>query len=478
MRVVLVIPPSGFLVDERVFPSLGVLKVAAALEETHVHVMVWDFSGVTDLRAAVSDQRLSGDVDVYGITATMPQMPAAAVIANLIRAQSPQSRLVLGGPHVTLLGSSAKLETQRGHHGRASQAFQQLREIFDVLVLGDGERAIIEALTPDALDIIDADDAASPLFLKHGELEYCPLPARHLIDIASYHYQIDGVQTQSLIAQLGCPFGCAFCGGRRSPFLRRVRTRDVSHVIGEMRHLYETYGTRGFMFLDDELNVNPAYLSLLHAICDLQADLGVDFRLRGLLKSELVTEPMAQTMYQAGFRQVLVGFESGDDQILLNMQKRATVAQNTTCVSRLRRHGITVKALMSFGHPGECDRSIEATRRWLLHVEPDDFDVTIITVYPGTPYYDDAKELTPTVWTYTAANGDRLHMLPVDHFRDVNFYKGIPGNYQSFVYTDDLSREDLVAARDRVESDVRGRLQIAWPSAPAAVQYEHSMGMR
>lgn len=472
MRITFVIPPSPFLLDERVFPSLGVLKVAASARLLGHDVDVVDLSGIPDW---VNDFE---EADVFGITATMPQMPAAAEIANLLRRTYPDARLILGGPHPTLLHSSLTHNVER-----ARAPFAELTALFDTIVCGDGEKTLPLALSPAAPVVINADDPTSTLFLTAADLNAAPLPARDLIDIRSYRYAIDGVPTQSLIAQLGCPFGCNFCGGRRSPFLRRVRTRTTSAVIAEMAHLYSTYGTRGFMFLDDELNVNKEFMNLLDALIDLQRTLHVDFRLRGLLKSELVTEPMAARMFTAGFRDVLIGFESGDDRILTNMNKRATRAQNTRCVEILQAAGIRVKALMSLGHPGESPASVVATRDWLLEVRPDDFDVTIITVYPGTPYYDDSVLADGVLadgrhYTYTAANGDRLYQQPVDHLRDVNFYKGIPGSYQSFVWTDALSRADLVTCRDQVEQDVRAALALPYPTAPAACQYEHSMGMR
>lgn len=479
MRVTLIIPPSGFLLDEKVFPSLGVLKVAAALEQQAINVRVLDLSGVSDVTTAVRDDLRAHPSTHYGITSTMPQMPQAVTIAKTIRTHRPDARLILGGPHPTLMHASAKAEQTQGRPSRATAAMRQLASLFDVIVCGDGEKTIGPALAPDAPALIDADDPKSPWFLTKDDLNAAALPARHLIDIASYRYQIDGYQTQSLIGQLGCPFGCHFCGGRRSPFLRRVRLRSTDHVLAELRHLYETYGTRGFMFLDDELNVNPLFMSLLNGISDLQAELGVDLRLRGLVKSELVTDPMAAAMYRAGFRQLLIGFESGDPRMLLNMNKHATRDDNTRCVETLSRHGIKVKALMSLGHPGENEVSVEATRQWLLAVQPHDFDVTIITVYPGTPYFDDAREEVPGIWTYRAPKtGDALHTLPVDQFSDVNFYKGMPGAYQSFVFTDALSRRELVALRDYVEASVRHKLRIAWPSSPAELQYEHSMGCR
>jgi anaerobic magnesium-protoporphyrin IX monomethyl ester cyclase len=486
MKVTLIIPPSGFLLDERVFPSLGVLKVAAVLEQGGVDVSVIDLSGE-------QCEGIDADIDepdFFGITATMPQMPAAVKISQSLRKRYPKAKQILGGPHVTLMHASAKQERKIG---RASTAMMQLVNTFDVLVCGDGERAIWQALVAnrlgaEATPIIDADDPSTTLFLTKQDLNEAPFAARHLIDLNSYHYEIDGVRTQSMIAQLGCPFGCNFCGGRRSPFLRRVRTRTTERVIAEMRHIYETYGTRGFMFLDDELNVNPQFMSLLDEMMRLQDALGVEFRMRGLLKSELLTDEMAAKMAKAGFRQLLIGFESGDPRMLLNMNKHATREDNTRCVEILKRHGITVKALMSFGHPGESEASCESTRRWLFDVQPDDFDVTIITVYTGTPYNDDAKPygerfegnaLSRDTYVYTdPKNGDKLYSVSVDQLRDVNFYKGIPGEYQSFVWSDHLTRSGLVALRDDVERDVREKLGIPYPTSAAAKNLEHSMGQR
>jgi anaerobic magnesium-protoporphyrin IX monomethyl ester cyclase len=235
------------------------------------------------------------------------------------------------------------------------------------------------------------------------------------------------------------------------------------------------------MFLDDELNVNPEFLNLLDGLQRLQSSIGVDFRFRGLLKSELVTPEMAEKMYRTGFRQILVGFESGSPRMLLNMNKHATRDDNTRCVETLRNAGIKVKALMSLGHPGESPETVIDTANWLLDVKPDDFDVTIITVYPGTPYFDDAisADLVSDVYLYTSpVTGDTLYSHHTNHLKDINFYKGIPGQYQSFVWTDTLSRTELVSWRDAVEREVREALQIPWPTAPAATQFEHSMGMR
>lgn len=458
---------------------MGILKVAAVLEVQGVAVDVLDLSGVSDVRGAVQRHLESHSSDVYGITATMPQMPSAAAIATHIRQANPCVKLILGGPHVTLMQASARQERARNEQSRAYQSMASLASLFDVLVCGDGEKAIGLAIRDDSPALIDGDDPKSGLFLTNHDLGELPFAARHLIDLDSYHYEIDGVRAQSVVCQLGCPFACNFCGGRRSPFLRKIRSRTTAAVLAELWQLYERYGTRGFMFFDDELNVNRQFMDLLNGLVELQEAIGVEFRLRGFLKSELITEPMAKAMYRAGFRQVLVGFESGSPRILQNIQKKATRDDNTRAVELLHAHGLAVKAAMSIGHPGESDDTLEASRDWLLSVRPDEFDVSIITVYPGTPYYDDARETKAGVWTYAdPRNGDRLHAYPVDHLSDQNFYKGVPGTYKSYVYTDYLTADALCQRRDALEADVRSALAIPYPVSASALTYEHSMGQR
>ncbi len=476
-RVCLITPPSIFLLDERVFMTLGVLKVAAVLEQAGLAVEMLDLSGVENYEEVVRDHVRTSRVTCYGLTATTPQMPAATKIYKMIRDCNPKARIILGGPHVTLIHAAYKYEQKRGIARRAATAYRLLEEMFDVLVVGDGELAVFEALGDATSKLVDADDPKSDYFLNNQKLTELPFPARHLVDVDSYHYTIDGVRALSMIAQLGCPFGCGFCGGRMSPFLRRVRTRTSENIVQELVHLYQTYGVTGFMLYDDELNVSPKIVELMNLIAKTQKDLGVEFRLRGFIKAELFTDQQAEAMFRAGFRWILIGFESGHERILTNIQKKAGQADNTRAMEIAKRHSLKVKALMSVGHPGESEETVKATRDWMLAVKPEDFDVTVITTYPGTPYFDEAVETKSGVWTYTyPKTGDQLHSLEVDYREVAEYYKGVPGEYTSYVHTDYLSAKELVKWRDWLEADVRAKLGIPYNTAAPAVRYEHSMG--
>lgn len=480
--VCLVIPPSPFLLDERVFPFLGILKVAAMLEEAGRSVEVLDLSGISNFTDAVEDCVRNSEAQHFGITATTPQFPAAVQIAAAIRKVQNGARVIIGGTHATLVVAARKYEVAHQQIGRAYKAYEQLEANFDVIVSGDGEETIFLALEDDAPKLIDADDRKSPHFLTDVRLTATPFPARHLIDLESYHYTIDGVRASDLIAQLGCPYKCGFCAGRASPMLRNIRTRSDESIVKEITFLYQTYGYKGFMFYDDELNVNPKMVTLMQKIAQAGRELGVEWKLRGFVKSERFTDEQAQAMYEAGFRQLLVGFESGSPRILENIQKIATRDDNTRCVDIAHRHDLKVKALMSLGHPGESEETIRATRDWLLEVKPSDFDASVITPYPGSPYYDHALPTEALhngrpAWVYTCKNGDRLYQEEVNYAKEADYYKGDPSDgYTSHVWTDYLAPKDLVRLRNELESEVRRKLGIPFnPSRPATL-YEHSMG--
>lgn len=478
--VCLIIPPAVFLIDERVFPSLGILKVAAVLENADYRVDVLDLSGISNYCSAVGDYIAATDCRIFGITASTPQMPQVMAVATAIRELRPDAKLILGGPHVTLTHTAAKKERIRGSCGRATGVMRGLEAAFDVLVSGDGEKAVFVALKDDAPHIVDADELRSPLFLSREEFTASPFPARHLIDLSTYGYSIDGEPSTSIVGQLGCPFSCGFCGGRESPCLRTVRIRSTGSIVREITALYERYGYTGFMFYDDELNVNPHFTDLLDDLISLQVRVGRAFHFRGFVKAELFTDRQARAMYQAGFRWILSGFETGSSRILRNINKRATREDNSRCIAVAREHGLKVKALMSLGHPGESPATIDETRTWLLEAKPDDVDITIITPYPGSSYHDRAVRVTASghEWVYTVpATGDRLYSAEIDYAATSVYYKGDPGDgYRAFVHTDALTADEIVASRQLLESEIRSSLSLPFPSNAAALHYEHSMG--
>lgn len=462
MRICLINPPSPFLLDDRVFPTLGILQVAAVLEEHGHEVHVEDLGGVQDYTAQMATVAAAG-WDAFGVTATTPQFPAAVSIARAIRSVAPDRRIVIGGPHATVMPESTVLD-------------------FDVCVRGDGELAADLAFSPHSPALIDEATNTTK-----GELPW-HWPARHLIDLNSYKYSLMGVKGTSMMLSQGCPYNCSFCCGRLIPYYRRVRVRNIDDVVLEMRSLMDTYGIQSVMAFDDEVNLlNEPLLEF----CNKIAPLGMKFR--AFVKANLFSDIQAEAMARAGFVEVCTGVESGDDRVLGIMDKQTTRAINKRFVDTARKHGMRAKAFCSLGHAGENLESANNLRSWLIDAAPDDFDVTVITIYPGTPIWaaresvgtgKDGKRLCRYVKQSKnpREHGATLLFEEVDYATEFAFYKGKPTEYVSHVWTPDLSREDIVRLRDEIEDDARKALGIPYPKRFSGdhiggeQNFEHSMG--
>src|SRR3990167_2058851 len=120
MRVCLVIPPSAFLLDDRVFTSLGILRVGAVLEQKGFDVDMLDLSGNKDYVKEIQEYDKEA---IFALTATTPQLPSAVDIARFLRKDG--RKVILGGPHVSLVNSAHK---KIG--GRATVALRALHAAF------------------------------------------------------------------------------------------------------------------------------------------------------------------------------------------------------------------------------------------------------------------------------------------------------------------------------------------------------------
>ncbi len=425
-NTLLIIPPGSFFENQKPFPYLGILVVARFLKNIGEKFSVLDLSGST------RECTIPSGYTHYGITCLTPNMPRIAEICRTIRAGDPKAKIILGGPHVTVTGL-AKSE-------RSRKDWKDLCDISDTQVVGNGICNIFQEGT------IYNDN---PVIGNH-------IPLREAINLGEYNYDIDGMKATSIIAQSGCPFSCNFCSGRGVKSYKSSARRSTGSIMEEILGLYRN-GYRGFMFYDDEINVNkPAFIELLEALIEFQNKMGEKLALRGFSRADLLTYEEAYLMKQAGFHWLLVGFESGSNEMLKAMNKGVTVEQNTRAIEIARSAGLKVKALMSIGHPGECARTIKETKEWLRKVRPDDFDVTIVSIYPGTPYYEDSV-IRDGEYCYVSPEGKKLYSKHIDFIKEESNYKCKPGEskYNCHVWTEFMTSQELVDARNSIEKEFR-----------------------
>jgi radical SAM superfamily enzyme YgiQ (UPF0313 family) len=117
-----------------------------------------------------------------------------------------------------------------------------------------------------------------------------------------------------------------------------------------------------------------------------------------------------KAMKAAGCRLLIVGFESGDPEILKNIKKGATVEQAVAFMKNCKQLGINVHGDFIIGLPGENRETIERTIRFAEQLDCETIQVSIAHSYPGTEFDDYLKE--NAYYTSDEMTDESGHQLP------------------------------------------------------------------
>ncbi|GAX60000.1 Fe-S oxidoreductase [Candidatus Scalindua japonica] len=396
MKVTLISPPSPFLIDQKAFPPLGLLYVAGFLENNGIDINVADLAGrETELENALEQYM---DADLYGITSTSPQYPQALKILKLLRRRNPKSRITIGGAYPSSLPEKC------------------VRDGFDFVVAGEGEEAMLQLVT-------NREKRQAPGIIRAPyirDMDSIPIPSRHLVDIRSFAYTIDDGSGTTLITSRGCPYVCSFCS--KEVWQSGTRFHSANYVISELKHIINRYDFKHFLFLDDTITLRK---KRLFELCSRMETLNIKWR---CYARATTTREMLIAMKRAGCVEIGVGVESGSQKILDIVDKKETIEQNAAFVELCKQVGITANVFIMIGLPGETYETVEETRRWMERVRPHKFGFNIFMPYPGTPVYK---------------NPNRYDIQIFDVPEEKSWVKGRQGEYESFVATNALSRNEI-----------------------------------
>src|SRR5579862_132439 len=190
----------------------------------------------------------------------------------------------------------------------------------------------------------------------------------------------------SLYTGRGCKSRCTFCLWPQTVGGHRYRTRSVGHVVDEIRWAKTAMPEVKEFFFDDDTFTDDRPRS--EAIARELGKLGVVWSCNAKANVPYAT---LKVMRDNGLRLLLVGYESGNQQILHNIKKgmRIDVARRFT--KDCRDLGITIHGTFIIGLPGETKETIEQTIRYAREINPHSLQVSIAAPYPGTALYEQAK---------------------------------------------------------------------------------------
>lgn len=380
---------------EMLFPPLGLANLSAQLKQRGVDTRIFDCTFRTFSR--VAKDLLAYRPDIVGISSMILLSRNTFRFAELLRERLPQALLVVGGPMPTLYPERYAGPFDLVFRGEADLSFPDFCQDYFTRQLGrktlyalDLER--YPGLYAHTLDLwID-----NPItHYSAQQIRSFPIPDRSDFDHKSYQqYWLtkNGSRTTSIMVTLGCPFDCDFCS--RPIFGHAYRKRDLDQVfdeIGQIRQL----GYDQLWIADDNFTLN---LSLLRKFCQRMPDLGMSWSC--LSRTTGIDGEIAHLMKAAGCQRVYLGLETGSEDTLKLMNKKATLADGLRAVNHFRQAGIRVAGFFIVGYPGETLASIDQTFEFALSLPLDDISFNVPFPLPGSALFDRVSGVDPNKdWT-------------------------------------------------------------------------------
>src|ERR1700733_4738707 len=187
----------------------------------------------------------------------------------------------------------------------------------------------------------------------------------------------------SLYSTRGCPAQCTFCLWPQTLSGHAWRKRSTDDVAAEMKHAKELFPhVKEFFFDDDTFNIQKARTIEL---CAKLKPLGLTWSCTSRVTTEYET---LKAMKEAGCRLLIVGYESGDQQILKNIKKGATVERARQFTKDCHKLGLVVHGDFILGLPGETRETINTTIAFAKELDVETIQVSVAHAYPGTELYD------------------------------------------------------------------------------------------
>ncbi|MDR3289542.1 MAG: B12-binding domain-containing radical SAM protein [Peptococcaceae bacterium] len=289
--------------------------------------------------------------DLVAITVNTPNAPHCYELSAEFRKRG--AKVVMGGPHVTLLPEEARAHC-------------------DYLLIGESERTWRQFLE----DYAAGKPRSEYTDDQPPTLATLPLPRWDLL-------KRNRVMKGAVFATRGCPYHCRYCNLKQI-YHNVFRTRPVAEVAAEIRVMKSKF----FVFWDDNLFADKEYAKeLLRAIAPLKLKWAAQVTLRDCADEELLAAARS-----AGCLYLFVGVESFSEQSLESAGKAINrVADYKPLIDGIHRHGIMIQAGIVFGFDGDRKDVFDNTLAACEALGIDGVTVSVLTPFPKTPVYEQLK---------------------------------------------------------------------------------------
>jgi hopanoid biosynthesis associated radical SAM protein HpnJ len=371
---------------------------------------------------------IAQDYELVILHTSTPSFPTDAKFAELLKQRKPGIVIGMVGAKVavdpagSLLASTAIDFVAREEFDYTCKEIAEGRPFADVTgisyTLPDG--TVKHNEPREMIENMDALPFVAPIYKRDLNIK------NYFIGYLNYPYV-------SIYTGRGCRSKCTFCLWPQTVGGHRYRTRSPESVIEEVKWIKENMPeVKEIMFDDDTFtDFKPRVEEIARGL----GKLGVTWSCNAKANVPYST---LKIMKENGLRLLLVGYESGDDQILLNIKKglRTDIARRFS--ADCRKLGIMVHGTFILGLPGETKETIEKTIAFAKEINPHTIQVSLAAPYPGTKLYDQAVEnkwIAPNkVINLVNEKGVQLATISYPHLSKEEIYHGVEVFYKRFYF--------------------------------------------
>ena len=327
--------------------------------------------------------------DLVGITAPTPPMKHVYKISEIIKGIYPDTPVVAGGIHPTVL---PKRTMEEGGD-------------IDFVVVGEGEITFFELITALKNGRNDFSDITGLCWRRGQEiiinparaliknLDEVPFAARDIFNLKLYFpaptKKLSEEKATPILTSRGCAFNCVHCISK-SIWQGCVRYRSSDAIIAEIEDCIDRYDIREFGFCDDTFTINKKRVL---EICDKIIEKKLKIYWLCFARVNTIDEEVIRTIKKAGCKKISFGLESGNQKILDLMNKKTTLEQGREAVKIAKKYGLKTHAGFMLGNIGETVQTIKETINFARGLDLDNAIFYITSPFPGTELYQIAKGL-------------------------------------------------------------------------------------
>lgn len=401
-------------------PPLGVAYLAAVARNNGHDVDIIDFNDLKD--AGDFGRRIARrSPDVVGFSVQTNAMRIAFDCAETVRKLIPESTIIFGGPHPTVMPE---------HTLKNSAA--------DIVIIGEGEETFAELLDSNERGG-DLKNIKGVMYKKGGklklnerrpfmqDLDKLPFPARDLLPMQYYLDQIPAppfpMKYLHIHAHRGCPFNCLFCQPTSHKMWgRAVRKRSAANICDEAEIVIDEYKPSVLQFSADTFTVDKKWVK---DFCDEYRKRGFDTPWVVGSRIDTVDYNMLKDMKRSGCIWLGVGVESGSQKILDFYNKGTKVEDIKRFFAWCNEIGILTMANIMLGAPIETRETLQETIDLIKEIKPDILAQYFTNPICGTYLYEYAvKHNILKTTEYDKLSRHSLFNMELEHvtYEDLKFY--------------------------------------------------------